>query len=127
MAREIYHSRGDEFNEWHRSIKDKIAAIDIDLVSVCRKCYEPLCLYETAFDKNQTHKTCTTTRRLAQRASLPSFLIFYNIPVTRLRITQLTPTYKKERIIKPLTLKRYFSKLQEDHIKECHFHEKKGL
>jgi len=115
LARHIYHSRGDEFNEWHRSLEDKIAALDIDLVSICHKCYEPLCLYETAFDKDQTHKATTATRRLAERANLPSFLIFYNVPVTRLRVRQLTPTLKEERIIRPDTLIRYFNKLQSEH------------
>lgn len=119
MARRIYHSRGDDFNEWHRTYDD-IAAIDIDLVSVCPKCYEPLCLIEHAYDKGQTYKNTTATRRLAIRAELPSILVFYNKPITKLRIRKLTPQLKPERTIQPYTLIKYFKKLQLDHIKECH-------
>ena len=115
MARWIYHSRGDNFNEWHRTI-DGLAAVDIDLVPMCPDCFEPLALIEHAFDKNQKYKNCTATKKLAEKAGIPSLLIFYNIPVTRLRVTILTPKYKAERIIKPYTLVKYLKKLQSTHV-----------
>ena len=62
------------------------------------------------------YKNCTATKKLAEKAGIPSLLIFYDIPVTRLRVTILTPKYKAERIIKPYTLVRYLKKLQSTHV-----------
>ena len=50
-----YFEKGNPFNEWHRTIDD-LAAVDIDLVEVCSKCYQPLLLIEHAYDKGQTYK-----------------------------------------------------------------------
>ena len=113
MARKIYHSRGSAFNEWHRQYSG-IAAVDIDLVPCCQKCYEPLCLIEHAFDKGQTYKTCSVTIKLAKRSRIPAWLIFYNDPVTKLRVQKLSPTLGQLKSIQPYTFIKYLQKLQRN-------------
>tara|TARA_Y100001938_G_C7878431_1_gene323803 strand:- start:217 stop:597 length:381 start_codon:yes stop_codon:yes gene_type:complete len=111
VPRKIYHSRGSEFNEWHRQYSG-IAAVDIDLVPCCKDCYEPLCLIEHAFDKGQTHKTCSVTIKLAKRSRIPAWLIFYNVPVTKLRVQKLSPVLGELKSVSPYTFVRYLKKLQ---------------
>ena len=77
MAREIYFNdvQFSKYSYWHRSIKKKLAYIDIDKCGICHTCWQPLYLAELNFDVGQTYKTTSTTEALANMAGLPSFLV----------------------------------------------------
>ena len=80
MARRNYYNKGDFYSEWSRNVENKrINWIDIDKCGLCDKCWEPLYLAETCYDKGQEYKTTHTTERLATLAGLPSFLVFYKV------------------------------------------------
>ena len=108
-----YFEKGNPFNEWHRTI-DNLAAVDIDLVEVCSKCYQPLLLIEHAYDKGQTYKNCTTTMKLARQSKIPAMLIFYKDMKT-FRVRKLYPRLENERTVQASTLVRYLRKLHNLH------------
>jgi len=122
MARRNYYNEGDWYSEWHRSLKQKIAYIDIDSVGICINCKAPLYLAETVYDKGQTWKATTTTEALANLAGLPSFLVFYKVEnkkIISFRIKQLTPIKKEESILLPSGWIGMLQLLQEKHNPDC--------
>ena len=124
MARRNYYNRGDWYSEWCRDVENRrIGFVDIDVCGICDKCWEPLYLAETCFDKGQTYKTTHTTERLATLAGLPSFLIFYKVEknkIVRFRIKQLTPTKSEEfNYMYPSGWVGIMEMLQEQHDKVC--------
>ena len=58
MARWTYAFSNGMFNDFHRECEG-LAVIDGDLFEVCPKCYEPLALLETCYDKGQKYKATT--------------------------------------------------------------------
>jgi len=124
MARDNYFNEGDKYSQWHRYISEDLGMIDLDQVEICRKCYEPLFIAETCYDKNQTHKTYTTTRRIAERAKLDAYLIFYKFDeskqmITSFRIQKVAP-YKSELL--ELTVEEWVNEMlryHEEHKKFC--------
>ena len=72
MARWTYAFSNGMFNDFHREWEG-LAAIDGDLFEVCPKCYEPLALLETCYDKGQKHKATTFTEIVASRLKIPCF------------------------------------------------------
>ena len=76
MARHTYAFSNGSYNDWHRKY-DGIAMIDVDSIEVCPKCYEPLAILETCYDKGQKYKATTLVSTLASRLQIPSFLVFY--------------------------------------------------
>jgi len=122
MARRNYYNEGDWYSEWHRSLKQKIAYIDIDSVGICINCKAPLYLAETVYDKGQTWKATTTTEALANLAGLPSFLVFYKVEnqkIVSFRVKQLTPIKKEESILLPSGWIGMLQLLQEKHTPDC--------
>ena len=65
MAREIYFNdvQFSKYSYWHRSIKKKLAYIDIDKCGICHTCWQPLYLAELAFDVNQTYKRLKISKK----------------------------------------------------------------
>jgi hypothetical protein len=76
MARDTYAFSNGIYNDWHRQY-DGIAMIDIDSVEVCKYCYEPLAMIETAYYKGHTNKATTLTKEIARRCNVPAYLLFY--------------------------------------------------
>jgi len=76
MARYTYAFSNGVYNDWHRKY-DGIAMIDVDSIEVCPKCFEPLAILETCYDKGQKYKATTLVSTLASRLQIPSFLVFY--------------------------------------------------
>ena len=70
------HFDKDLYSKWHRKY-DGVAMIDVDSIEVCPKCYEPLAILETCYDKGQKYKATTLVSTLASRLQIPSFLVFY--------------------------------------------------
>jgi hypothetical protein len=72
MTRNTYAFSNGIYNDWHRQYEG-IAMIDIDSVEVCKFCYEPLAIIETAYYKGHTNKA---TRPLLERLlSVAMFLL----------------------------------------------------
>ena len=76
MARWTYAFSNGDYNDWHRKF-DGIAGIDIDFIEVCPKCYQPLAVKETCFDKGQKYKATTLTKIVSEALKVPGFLVFY--------------------------------------------------
>ena len=108
-----YYQKGSPFNEWHRRI-DGLAAVDVDLMEGCSRCYRPLLLIEHAFDKGQTYKNCTAVMKLARQSKIPAMLIFYKDMKT-FRVRKLYPRLENERTVQASTLVRYLRKLHNLH------------
>lgn len=123
MARRNYYNKGDFYSEWSRKQNKKITWVDIDSCGICYRCWEPLYLAETCYDKGQDFKTTHSTERLATLAGLPSFLVFYKVEkndVTRFRIKQLTPVKSEEfNYLYPSGWVAILELLQEQHDKVC--------
>ena len=106
MAREIYFKdvKFTAYSLWHRSLPEKVGMLDIDATGICLNCKTPLYLAETAFDVGQPWKATTTTKKLADLAGLPSFLVFYKVEgksIVSFRIKQLTPWQSEEMFMLP--------------------------
>lgn len=87
------YGHGDPYSEWHR-IYAGIAMIDIDQVEACKNCKEPLLLVEAAYDDGKYNKAYRTTQRLAQRADLPAYLLYWtrkNGHMTWFKIRKIAP------------------------------------
>ena len=66
MARWTYAFSNGNYNDWHRKYEG-IAMIDIDSIEVCPRCYEPLAILETCYDKGQKYKATTLAKIVASR------------------------------------------------------------
>ena len=91
MARQTYAFSNGDYNDWHRKY-DGIAMIDIDSIECCPRCYEPLAIIETCFDKNQKYKATTLSKIVASRLNIPCFLVSYK------NLTDTTLTFRIKRI-----------------------------
>ena len=122
MARWTYAFSNGSYNDWHRARKEKIAMIDIDSVECCPKCYEPLAILETCFDKGQKYKATTLSKIVASRLNIPCFLVFYK------NSTPDSLTFRIKRITSSQTDFEYMNEdqwvailldLQQNHRKVC--------
>jgi len=91
MARWTYAFSNGSYNDWHRKYEG-IAMIDVDSVEVCPRCYEPLAILETCYDKNRKFKATNLVKTLASRLNIPCFLVFYR------NLTPTTLTFRVKRI-----------------------------
>ena len=121
MARWTYAFSNGSYNDWHRKY-DGIAMIDIDSIECCPKCYEPLAILETCFDKGQKYKATTLANIVASRLNIPLFLVFYK------KLTQTSLTFRIKRITTSQTEFEVMNEnqwlsillyLQENHKKVC--------
>jgi len=91
MARWTYAFCNGNYYVWRRKSVG-IAMIDVDSVEVCPRCYEPLAILETCYDKNQKFKATNLVKTLASRLNIPCFLVFYR------NLTTTTLTFRVKRI-----------------------------
>jgi len=121
MARYTYAFSNGSYNDWHRKY-DGIAMIDVDSIEVCPKCYEPLAILETCFDKGQKYKATNLCNTLARRLNIPCFLVFYK------NTTPTTLTFRIKRITSSQTDFQYMNEdewvsilyeIQDQHRKVC--------
>lgn len=87
---EKYGTRDRSYSAWHRRLSTRrfigiesaqlLAMIDLDAslyVEYDDGTKEPLALIETARDVGQEYKTATVTKKLAERANMPCFVLLY--------------------------------------------------
>ena len=123
MARLNYFNIGDHFSEFHR-LFDGLAGVDLDFIEICKKCQEPLAMFETAVDKGQTYKTTTVTEKVARACKVPAYLVFYtpglaHDEVKQFRIRKLTPNEPDLRVMEPKEFIKLLRLLQERHSYDC--------
>ena len=123
MARWTYYKSNGDYNDWHRQFEG-LAGIDLDFCEVCPKCYEPLAVKETCFDKNQQFKATTLTKMVGDRLKIPAFLIFYT------PLDNDTMKFRIKRVSEPMTeihevnqeaWLSYLYSLQEEHRMCCKY------
>jgi hypothetical protein len=123
MARWTYYKSNGDYNDWHRQFEG-LAGIDLDFCEVCPKCYEPLAVKETCFDKNQQFKATTLTKMVGDRLKIPAFLIFYT------PLDNDTMKFRIKRVSEPITeiyevsqkeWLDYLYSLQEEHRGCCKY------
>ena len=122
MARWTFAFSNGVYNDWHRARKEKIAMIDIDSVEVCPRCYEPLAIIETCYDKSQKFKATTLSKIVASRLNIPCFLVFYkNLTPDSLtfRIKRITSSQTDFELMNEDQWVAILLDLQQNHRKEC--------
>jgi len=116
MARYTYAFSNGTYNDWHRKFEG-IAMIDVDSVECCIKCYEPLAIIETCYDKGQPWKATTLSKIIASRLNIPCFLVFYK---------EVTPTSLTFRIKRIRSSQTEFQLMNEDEwvaiLRDLHNH-----
>ena len=132
MAREIY-AKDVKFTAYsysHRESHDGIAMMDVDKVSCCIACNEPLFLAETARHKGfrEDHrKGHTMIKKLAEKASLNAYIIWYheqNNRVHKLDVQKISPSYSKIQTCTWPQWVSFLASFQVKHFPQC---ERKGL
>ena len=130
MVKQVYF-KGVKFtgySSWHRSNHNSIAMADCDKISVCNACLEPLFLAETVFNNGQGwHKPHKITKRLAQMAGIPAFLIFYKLVGEMLifvHVKKIAPNYpggysSEPRRLSPDHWLQYLEFKQVQHFPNC--------
>ncbi len=124
MARQTYAFSNGVYNDWHRARKEKIAMIDIDSIECCPKCYEPLAIIETCYDKNQKYKATTLSKIVASRLNIPCFLVFYkNLTPGSLtfRIKRIRASQTSFNIMSEFEWVSILLDLQSNHKKVCSY------
>ena len=82
MVKQVYFKgvKFSGYSSWHRKNHGLISMADIDKISVCNACLEPLFIAETVFNNGQGwNKPHKITKRLAEKASIPAFIIWYKL------------------------------------------------
>lgn len=117
------------YSKWHRPssgwLGHGITYIDLDACEYCRFCWEPLALLEIARDIGQSEKPTIVTCKLAEKAGLPAYLVFYRIAssgdIDRFRIRLVyNPQGDRgiELIMTPQDYASFLTLLHEEH--RCH-------
>ena len=125
-----------EFKEWEEYIRGRIAkkkeltknnvsmgsnATPIGRLSIeyCSICHEPLALIEVAKDSGQSHKSHMVTKKLAEKAGLPAYVVFYKVnekgEIIQFRVRQVAPTEGEEQIMTPEQYADFLRKLHRKH------------
>ena len=123
MARQTYIFSNGVYNDFHRKYDD-IAMIDIDSIECCPKCYSPLAIIETCFDKGQKYKATTLSKIVASRLNIPCFLVFYkNLTPGSLtfRIKRIRASQTPFNIMSEAEWVSILLDLQSNHKKVCSY------
>jgi hypothetical protein len=123
MARQTYAFSNGNYNDWHRKY-DGIAMIDIDSIECCPRCYEPLAIIETCYDKGQKYKATTLSKIVASRLNIPCFLVFYkNLTPDSLtfRIKRIRASQTQFNIMSESEWVSILLDLQSNHKKVCSY------
>jgi hypothetical protein len=97
---EITGKRDLTYSGWHRTLPDDIAMIDIDSLEWCHRCREPLALVETARYTGRG-KVASVTARLAAKAGIPAYIVWYLMDeteryITGFKVSQIHPRTNAE-------------------------------
>jgi|TARA_R110000744_G_scaffold279374_1_gene391631 hypothetical protein len=130
MAREIYCNSVtfSKYSLWHRQLHAGVAMIDCDKICICIACNEPLFLAELVMDVGQQYKKGhTTTKKLAIKANIPAYIIWYKVEndiIKSFKVKRIAPTYQNGYDSKPIDYHpdqwlQYLEHKQVEHYPEC--------
>jgi hypothetical protein len=111
--------KGRHYSRWHRNaLPSHCTMIDIDGVDYCQQCREPLVLIEATRDIG-AFKPTTVLCKLAKRADLRAWLIYYTISqddtIASFRVQQVHPTVSQVVSTSPEKLRARFVQLHAEH------------
>ena len=116
------------YSSWHRQQHNCLGFSDIDQVSTCNACLEPLFLAETVFNNGQDFKKPhKITKRLAQMAGIPAFIVWYKLVgemMMFVHIKKIAPNYQGGYSSEPIRLNpdqwlEYLEFKQVQHFPNC--------
>ena len=130
MVKKVYFDdvKFSKYSTWHRQQHNCLNFSDIDQVSSCNACLEPLFLVETVFFNNQKLiKPHKITKRLAEMAGIPAYILWYHTVgemMINFRIKKIAPNYpggynsEPKRITTDQWL-QYLEHKQAEHFPNC--------
>ena len=130
MVKQVYFKgvKFSGYSHWHRQQHNCLGFSDIDQVGMCNSCLEPLFLAETVFNNGQDFiKPHKITKRLAEMASIPAFVIWYKLVgemMMFVHIKRIAPDYQNGYSSKPIRLTpdqwlQYLEHKQVEHFPKC--------
>ena len=130
MVKKVYFKdvKFSGYSSWHRKEHGSIAMSDIDKVSVCNACLEPLFIAETVFNNGQGwHKPHKITKKLALMAGIPAFIIWYKLVgemLLFLHVKKIAPDYpggysSEPKRLSPSQWLEYLEFKQVQHFPNC--------
>ena len=134
MARnQYYDQKHTPVSAWHRSKHDGIALVDLDFLSICPACAEPLFIADTIYNINNEFKGKSPWfqkpyKSIAEKCGFPYFIIWYTVneisekerPITEFHIKRNYPPGNN--IIKKLSpdeMLQYLEYKVQQHIPAC--------
>jgi hypothetical protein len=131
MVKQVYFSdvKFSKYSTWHRTqTHNCLGFSDIDQVSCCNACLEPLFLVETVFYNNQKLiKPHKITKRLAEMAGIPAFILWYHTVgdmMINFHVKKIAPNYpggynSEPKRITPDMWLAYLEFKQSEHYPNC--------
>jgi hypothetical protein len=130
MVKQVYFNdvKFSKYSTWHRQQHNLLNFSDIDQVSSCNACLEPLFLVETVFFNNQKLiKPHKITKRLAEMAGIPAFILWYHAVgemMIHFYVKKIAPNYpggysSEPRRITPDMWLAYLEFKQAEHYPNC--------
>ena len=130
MVKKVYFKdvKFSGYSSWHRKEHGSIAMSDIDKVSVCNACLEPLFIAETVYNNGQDFiKPHKITKRLAEMSGIPGFVIWYKLVgemLLFLHVKKIAPDYpggysSEPKRLSPSQWLEYLEFKQVQHFPNC--------
>ena len=117
-----------KYSTWHRQQHNLLNFSDIDQVSSCNACLEPLFLVETVFNNGQNLiKPHKITKRLAEMAGIPAFILWYHCVgemMINFHVKKIAPDYpggynSEPKRITPDQWLQFLEHKQAEHFPKC--------
>jgi len=131
MIKQVYFNdvKFSKYSTWHRTqTHNCLGFSDIDQVSCCNACLEPLFLVETVFYNNQKLiKPHKITKRLAEMAGIPAFILWYRTVgdmMINFHVKKIAPSYpggynSEPKRITPDQWLQFLEHKQAEHYPNC--------
>ena len=130
MVKQVYFNdvKFSKYSTWHRQQHNCLNFSDIDQVSSCNACLEPLFLVETVYFNNQKLiKPLKITKRLAEMAGIPAFILWYHAVGDMMMwfyVKKIAPDYKdgyysEPKRITPDQWLQFLEHKQAEHFPNC--------
>jgi len=117
------------YSNWHRTqTHNCLGFSDIDQVSTCNACLEPLFLAETVFNNGQDFKKPhKIIKRLAEMSGLPAFILWYKLigdMMIHIHVKKIAPNYpggynSEPKMLDPDHWLQYLEFKQVQHFPNC--------
>ena len=130
MVKKVYFDdvKFSKYSTWHRQQHNLLNFSDIDQVSSCNACLEPLFLVETVFFNNQKLiKPHKITKKLAEMAGIHAYILWYRCVgdmMMHFYVKKIAPNYpdgysSEPRRITPDQWLQFLEHKQAEHFPKC--------